>query len=163
MHHRRPNGPGCSRFVSVWPAPGIETAPRLPVAEVDRFDNPSTALALVDALASTPPVHESIVILLDDDHRGSTIMNFDGTVDNESVLHVADAVIERAHFVDDVGAAIIASIRPGGCDELDDVERWLTIDEQLGLFGIELVEWFVIGHSVSCPRALLGDASRWIA
>jgi len=133
------------------------------MAEVDRFEDPSIALALIDALASDPPVHETLAVLLDSDHRGTTIMNFDGTVENDSVLWVADAVTERANRMDDVGAVIIASVRPDGSDELDDVERWLTIDEQLGLVGIELVEWFVIGRSVSCPRALLGDESRWVA
>lgn len=162
MHHRTFRA-ACSRFVSAPAAFGIESAPALPIADVDRFDDPSVALALIDALASHPPVHETIAILLDREHRGSTIMNVDGTVDGDSILRVADAVTERAIRVEEVGAVILASLRPGGSDELDDLERWLTIDEQLGMFGIELVEWFVIGRSVSCPRALFGDDARWIA
>lgn len=163
MHHRRPYRPGCPDSASSLPALGTTATQQLPVAEVDRFDDPSTALTLIDALASNPVVHETIAILLDEDHRGSTVMNFDGTTDNDSVLWVADAVTERAHRSDGVGAVVIASFRPDGSDELDDVERWLTIDEQLGLVGIELVEWFVIGRSISCPRALLGDPPRWVA
>ncbi|MEP1126589.1 MAG: hypothetical protein ABJH68_22110 [Ilumatobacter sp.] len=139
------------------------TGVRLPVADVDAIDDPSLALTLIGELASDPPAHETLVILLDTERRGSTIMIIHGTVDNDSVLHVADHVIERGHRIDHIGAVIIASMRPGGSDELDDIDRWLTIDEQLGLVGIELVEWFVIGRSVSCPRALLGDAPRWAA
>lgn len=163
MNHHRPYRPGCSRFASAWPALSNDAGPQLPVADVDPIDDARTALALIDALASDPPVHETMAILLDREHRGSTIVNFDGTVDHDAVLWVADRVTEMAHRVDDIGAVIIASFRPGGSDELDDVERWLTIDEQLGIVGIELVEWFVIGSAVSCPRSLLGDASRWAA
>jgi hypothetical protein len=163
MNHHHPHRTGCSRFSSPWPALSLDAAVPLPVAEVDPINDAPTALVLIDALASDPPVHETLAILLDREHRGSTIVHFDGTVDNDSVLWVADQVTEIAHRVDDVGAVVIASFRPRGSDELDDVERWLTIDEQLGLVGVELIEWFVIGRSVSCPRSLLGDASRWVA
>ena len=163
MTHHRPYRPVCSRFASPWPALCVTDPPPLPVADVDPITDAVTALALIDAFASNPPVHETLAILLDHEHRGSTIVNVDGTVDNDSVLHVADRVTEIAHRIEDIGAVIIASVRPGGSDELDDVDRWLTIDEQLGLVGVELVEWFVIGRSVSCPRSLLGDPSRWAA
>ncbi len=168
MHHRRPprHRPEsrCRTVVAPWRlVVGAPPGLRLPVADVDTIDDPGLALTLIGELASDPPTHETLAILLDAERRGSTIMNIHGTVDNDSVLHVADHIIERGHRIDDIGAVIIASMRPGGSDELDDVDRWLTIDEQLSLFGIELVEWFVIGRSVSCPRALLGDAPRWAA
>lgn len=159
----RPARHGWSQVATSRLALGIDAGRRLPIADVDTIDDPALALALIGAVASDPPVHETLVILLDAEHRGCTIMNIDATVDNDSVLHVADHIIERGHLIDDVGAVIIASMRPGSGDELDDIDRWLTIDEQLSLVGIELVEWFVIGRSVSCPRALLGEASRWVA
>ena len=163
MNHHRPYRPGCSRFTSPWPALSVDAGPTLPVADVDQIVDARTALALIDALASNPPVHETLAILLDREHRGSTIVNIDDTVDNDSVLRVADLVTEVAHRVDDIGAVIIASFRPSGSDELDDLERWLTIDEQLGLVGVELLEWFVVGRSISCPRSLFGDPARWVA
>lgn len=163
MNHHRPYRPGCSRFASSWPLLGLDPETSLPVARADRIDDASTAQSLIATLASDPPVHETLAILLDREHRGVKVVNVDGTVDNDSVLLVADLVSEMACRIDEIGAVIIASFRPGGSDELDDVERWLTIDEQLGLVGVELVEWFVIGRSVSCPRSLFGDASRWAA
>jgi hypothetical protein len=27
--------------------------------------------------------------------------------------------------------------------------------------GVELVEWFVIGDDIHCPRDLLGESPRW--
>ncbi len=158
MYQRQPT---CSRFVSPWPTLTDGAGPRLPVADIDPITDAPTALALIDALASVPRTHETLAILLDHEHRGTTVVNIDRTLDHDSVLYVADRVTEMAHGVEEIGAVIIASFRPGGSDELDDLERWLTIDEQLGLVGIELVEWFVIGRAVSCPRSLLGDPSRW--
>lgn len=163
MHHHRPFRPGCARFASPFPAAVGGAAPTLPIADVDPIDDAPTALALIDAFTSRPLVHETLAVLLDRERRGSTIINVDGTVDDDSVLWVADHLTEIARHVGDVAAVIIASIRPGGSDQLDDIDRWLTIDEQLGLVGIELVEWFVVGGSVSCPRTLLGDESRWAA
>lgn len=163
MNHHHPHRTRCSRFASPWPALIVGSGPRLPIADIDRIDDERMALALIGALASTPRTHETLAILLDDERRGSKIVNIDGTVDPDSVLHVADLVTEMVHRVDDIGAVIIASFRPGGSDELDDVERWLTIDEQLGVVGVELLEWFVIGRSVSCPRSLFGDPVRWAA
>lgn len=163
MYHQRPNGLRCSRFPTSLFTHPVHDQSALPVAGVDEICDARTALAMFDAVASMPPSHETLLILLDHDRRGSTIVNVDGTVDHDSVLHVADFVTELAHHVAGIGAVIIASYRPGGCDELDDVDRWLTIDEQLSMVGVELVEWFVIAGSVSCPRALLGDPSRWAA
>ena len=135
----------------------------LPLARVDRITNAAAALALIDALTSEPPIYETLVVLLDHQQRGTAVWRLDNTVDNDSVLHTADHVIEVTHQTDHVGGVIIASVRPESSDELDDVDRWLTIDDQLGLVGIELVEWFVIGRSVSRPRALLGEPERWAA
>jgi len=163
MNHHHPFRPGCSRFASSSPAFAADGGPSFPIAEVDAIDDAATALALINEFASRPQAHETLAVLLDREHRGTTILNVDGTVDNDSVLWVADHVTDVAHRVDGVDAVIIASYRPGGSDELDDIDRWLTIDEQLGLVGIELVEWFVIGNAVSCPRSLLGDTSRWAA
>lgn len=163
MFNQRPNGLRCSRFPSPLSIRPVDGEPALPVAGLDAISDARTALAMFDAVASMPPSHETLLILLDHDRCGSTIVNIDGTVDNDSVLHIADFVTELAHHVAGIGGVIIASYRPGGCDELDDVDRWLTIDEQLSTVGVELVEWFVVARSVSCPRALLGDPSRWAA
>ncbi len=161
MIHDRSQRPGCSRFSTRWP-PATQRDPRpLPIAHVDRIEDAATALAMFDAFASDPPIYETLAILLDREHRGSTVVNVAGTVDPDSVLAVADFLTDAAHLNNAIDAAIIASFRPGGSDELDDIDRWLAIDDQLSVVGIELVEWFVIAGSVSCPRSLLGDAPRW--
>ena len=167
MYHRHPYRFGCSRVVATWPAMFATGGPPRPVADAhvghERIDDAATALELIGSVTSDPVVHETLVVLLDAEHRGHKIVNVDRTVEHDSVLGVADLVTEMAYGAEDIGAVIIASIRPDGSDELDDVDRWLTIDEQLAMVGIELVEWFVIGRSVSCPRSLLGDVSRWAA
>lgn len=163
MKHRHAHRPTSQRFTGRSSPSRFDNEPELPVAGVDRIEDAATALMLVDALASDPRSHQTLIVLLDDEHRGFSIVNIPSTVDNDSVLYAADHMAGVAHHLDEIGAVIIASFRPGGSDELDDVERWLTIDEQLNAVGVELIEWFVIGTSVSCPRALLGDAPRWAA
>ncbi len=163
MNHRHAHRPTSRRFTGRSSPHRFNHEPELPRAGVDRIEDAATALMLMDALASTPRSHQTLIVLLDDDHRGFSVINIAGTDDNDSVLHAADHITGVAHHLDEIGAVVIASFRPGGSDELDDVERWLTIDEQLGAVGVELIEWFVIGTSVSCPRALLGDAPRWAA
>ena len=79
---------------------------------------------------------------------------------DDVVLEVAEWLLAAARH-DDVGAVLLASVRPGRGDELDDAERWLTLDELLGAAGVELLEWYVVGRGVSCPRVLVGEPPRW--
>ena len=72
-----------------------------------------------------------------------------------------DRITPQQAGMPDIGAAVIGSVRPHGCTDLDDVERWLDIDEQLAGAGLELIEWYVFGRAVSLPRVLLGEPTRW--
>lgn len=143
--------------------PGLLPHARAPRARVDPITSEPTALALIGLVASVRPAHETVAVLLDHQRRGLDIVSVANTFSPDSVLHVADHVVESAYLRDEVAGAVIASFRPGAGDELDDLERWFTIDEQLGIAGVELVEWFVIGDGVSCPRSLVGEPARWTA
>ncbi len=142
-------------------APACPLAP-MPEAGCTVIDH-DTALALLAHLAPGHHDHAIVVVLLDHQRRGRHVVCVTGTVDPDAVLHVVDRVAAAAVGSPDIGAAIVASYRPHGSDELDDLERWLTIDEEFALSGIELVEWYVFGGSVSRPRALLGEPTRWVA
>ena len=59
---------------------------------------------------------------------------------------------------------IVASSRPDGDVEPDDVHRWLEASDQCRAGGLELVEWFVLGRSgPQRPRELFGEPERWAA
>jgi hypothetical protein len=63
-----------------------------------------------------------------------------------------------------IEAMIVASSRPDGDVEPDDVHRWLEAGDLCRSGGIELIEWFVLGRSgPKCPRELFGEPERWAA
>ena len=134
---------------------------RFPRAGIDPVATPTAAHHLVDAVRARPPRHETVCVLLDQRRSGVGIVSVDGTVEPDSVLDVVDLVVMTAVADDRVDACVVASIRPGGSDDLDDLERWSEMSIRLEEAGVELVEWFVLGTGVSCPRALLGEPSRW--
>lgn len=134
---------------------------RPPLAGVDPICNERVALALIRLVTSPFPVYETIAVLLDHERRGISILSVANTECPDSILTVTDRVVETASRCDEVDGVLIASIRPGAGDELDDLERWFTIDDELERVGVELVEWFVLGTGVSLPRTLVGARSRW--
>ncbi|MFK8026150.1 MAG: hypothetical protein AB8G26_19505 [Ilumatobacter sp.] len=134
----------------------------LPNARIDAVDL-DAALAIIAHQAPPPDRHHTLLLLLDHERRGFGITHVENTVDPEAVIHIMELVAGHAALNPDLGGVIVVSFRPGGSDQLDDVERWLTMDEELGAVGVELVEWFVIGGAVSRPRTLVGEPSRWAA
>lgn len=140
---------------------GTFTSARVPRAHIDPIVTPHSAQLLLDELIARPQRHETVAVLLDHDRRGISIVSVDGTVDPDAVFHVADLLTESVSSSANVGAVILASVRPDGNDELDDLDRWPELSCQLDEVGIELVEWFVVGKGVSCPRTLLGEPHRW--
>lgn len=135
---------------------------RFPHADGEPIDDAAARL-LIESVLAVPRRTETVVVLLDHHRRGRTILNVDRTDRPDAVLGVAEWSIELAGRSPGIGGAIIASVRPVGGDDLDDVERWLELDAQFALAGIELVEWYVYGRSVSRPRVLVGEPERWVA
>ncbi len=135
---------------------------RFPHADGSPIDDASARLLFESALA-VPRRAETVVVLLDHDRRGRAILNVDGTDHPDAVLDVAELAIALANRSPTIGGVLIASVRPAGGDGLDDVERWLDLDEQFAIAGLELVEWYVYGRAVSRPRALFGEPERWVA
>jgi hypothetical protein len=134
---------------------------RLPRAGIDPIDSEQAALSMVWALQSTPARHETIVLPLDDQRHGQRVIVVSGTVEPDSFHDVVEAVGWQCAVRDDVGAVVVASVRPGGGLDEGDVDRWLAASDLLDELGLELLEWFVIGAQVACPRDMLGEPPRW--
>ena len=136
---------------------------RLPRAGVDPIDSEPDARALLDLLITAPLRSETIVLLLDHERRGLGVLMVGGTVPFDAVFDVLDLILSFER--DDIGSVIVASVRPptDGVHDLDerDIDRWIECSAMLEDAGIELVEWFVVGHDVQCPRDLLGEPPRW--
>ncbi|MFV0306557.1 MAG: hypothetical protein ACK5OX_02300 [Desertimonas sp.] len=124
------------------------------------------ALSAVHLAMSTPARPETIVLVLDADRRGHTIVVVDGTADDDAMLEVVDRLAMMLASHREGGALVVATIRPGrGCDHLD-ADRWLEASAIGDQLGIELVEWFVIVAGTTdvtawCPRDLLAEPPRW--
>jgi len=133
---------------------------RLPRARVDTVDDAGARL-LIDSFMARPRRSETIVLLLDHARRGVQVINVTDTHEPDAVHDVVDLAIAKSAGLADIGGVVLASVRPDGRTDLDDVERWLDLDEQLAGAGLELIEWYVFGRSVSLPRVLLGEPTRW--
>lgn len=134
----------------------------VPRAGIDPIRCADDALAVL-ALGA-PYGNDTIFILLDADHRGSSVLVVTDTVDAAALFHVIDVCVAAARRIPEVSAVIIASSRPDGDAELDDVHRWVEASDHCRAGGLLLVEWFVLGRSgPRCPRELLGEPDRWAA
>ena len=143
-------------------------AHRAPHASVDPIDSARDALAVFDLAVRRPLVFETVVLVLDADRRGRTIVIVDGTVEPDSILAVVERMAESIASGGRPGALVVATCRPGGGPEPGDEDRWLEASDIADDLGVELVEWFVISGDVPtvaanawCPRDLLGESPRW--
>ncbi len=133
---------------------------RLPRAGIDPIDDAATALATIAMAIDRPLRHETIVVLLDDARRGRAIVVVSGTEAPDAAIEVVECLTQTEACVD-VGAIVVCSVRPGSDATDADIDRWLEMSEIASLAGVEVLEWFVVGRSISCPRDRLGEAPRW--
>lgn len=120
------------------------------------------ALRLLFLSASHPLQHETLAFLLDPDGRGGVITIVSGTIEADSVLHVAECMVQAARKVEQAAALVLASVRPGGCLLPGDLDRWMEASSLVEEYGITLIDWFIITETgAECPRDLLGEPHRW--
>jgi len=141
---------------------------RAPRGGVDRVAGAADALAVVNMAMSSPGRAETIVLVLDRDHRGRSIAIVDGTDHDDAVLVVVERLSGALAAADAGGALVVATVRLGRGPDPGDADRWLDASDTAERNGIELLEWFVIEIGtvrgepmVSCPRDLLAEAPRW--
>lgn len=112
---------------------------------------------------SDPVQDETLVMLLDDQLCGSTLITITDTRSVEQLFHVAEAMAQVAGGLPDISTVVIASVRREG-STADLLERavWAKLDEIVEASGLVLLEWLVTGPwGVLLPRAIHGDLSRW--
>jgi hypothetical protein len=137
---------------------------RLPRAGVDRISSAETALLMLAMAIQQPLRAETVTLLLDDQRRGIAVAVVSGTHQPDDVLEVVECFTHSATHGGRVGSIIVASVRPQLSDEstiATDVDRWLEMSDIAEEAGVELLEWFVIGGEVTCPRDQLGEPPRW--
>ena len=137
--------------------PSFHAVPRGGIDPIRSADDALAVLAL-----GAPYGHDTIVILLDSDRCGSSVMVVTDTVDADALFRVIDRCVDATEQYPVIDAVILASSRPDGDTEPDDIHRWLEASDQCSAGGLELVEWFVLGRSgPQCPRQRFGEPARW--
>jgi len=139
---------------------------RTPRAGIDRIEAAPAALAVIELAMSHPLEPETVVLVLDAEHRGRTIVVVGGTHLPDAVIEVCERLAVAASIGssggDDGGALVVATVRPAGGPLPGDDERWLEASDITEQVGVELLEWFVIGPGGAfCPRDLLAEPPRW--
>jgi hypothetical protein len=135
---------------------------RTPRALVDPITGEAEALAVIAAAASHPLEHETIAFALDDGRFGSVITVVTNTEDPDCIVSVVEILCAAASADPLLTGMVVASVRPDGATLPGDIDRWLEASEVADSFGIELIEWFVVGPAgAECPRDLIGEPARW--
>ena len=133
----------------------------VPRGGIDPIRSADDALAVL-ALAA-PYGCDTIVILLDAERCGTSVMVVTGTTDPDALFDVIGVCVAAAPDTP-IEAMIVATSRPDGDIVPDDARRWLEASDQCRAGGLELVEWFVLGRSgPERPREMLGEPERWAA
>jgi len=140
------------------PTPSV----RAPRARIDPIRSSAEALALVHLAIQHPLQAETVVFLLDDAGFGDTVIVVSGTEDADSMLSVVDCLATAGSTVPQLTSMVVASVRPHGGMQTDDIDLWLEASDIVHEHGLDLVEWFVIGTAgVECPREVFGEPERW--
>ena len=137
---------------------------RLPRAGIDTISCAETALLTLAMAIQQPLRAETVTLLLDDQRRGIAVAVVSGTHQPDDVLEVVECFTRSAAHGGRVGSIVVASVRPAMTDDATtatDVDRWLEMSDIAEQAGVELLEWFVIGGDVTCPRDRLGEPPRW--
>ena len=142
---------------------GVHRPPR---AGIDPVDSADAALAVIRLAVTRPMRSEVVVLVLDGDRRGRTIVIVDGTVEPDAVVEIVERLADSLVDAEGAAALVVASVRPGGGPLDGDADRWLEASEAAEQAGVELLEWFVISDDLGpptawCPRDLLAEPPRW--
>lgn len=129
--------------------------------------NGAHALRLLAAARSDPARHETLAFLLDADGIGGVVTVISGTEPPDAMLQIVELMCRAGERVPDLCSLVVASVRPdsdvlAGDVLAGDVDRWLEASSIAHGFGLQLLEWYVIGRrGTVCPRDLLGEPERW--
>jgi hypothetical protein len=145
----------CRRTVDLHGASSGSAVPTL-------VDSADAALAVITAAMHHPLQPQVIVLVLDPDLCGHTIVIVDGAVSPDAVIEVVELVAEGSAESTRPATLVVAAVRPHFGALPGDADRWLELCEIAETHGCELLDWFVFSDEVAwCPRDLLAEPPRW--
>jgi hypothetical protein len=119
---------------------------------------PTAALDVILLLASHPPRHEVVCLLLDADHRGRS--SFVVTDAPRDVTDLTASIALVCAELPWVRAVVLACCSPGGGYLPTALEQiaFLESRERFDLIGVELLDWFVLDAGRAASLAEATDA-----
>jgi hypothetical protein len=153
--------------------------PSPPGDERPELRDPLAALDVLTLAVDRPLRPQVVLVLLDDEHRGGSIIVFDTVVPG---ARPDDAVLDITRLVAEAGggpfgaaarqpAVVLASVRPGRSPLVDDSDasRFDELDGILAGAGVTLLDWFLIGdeqctsmgETIGAPWRWKGDEPAW--
>jgi hypothetical protein len=121
---------------------------------------PDDALRVVFTALDEPRRPETIVLLLDDDHRGSVVLLVSDVGEPSEVRQLVALLVEVARTSPTLRAVVLATSRPGGgvMPAGDDEQAFATMRHDLAEAGVELVDWFLVDEDRAGSVAELSGA-----
>jgi hypothetical protein len=128
--------------------------------------SPDDALRVVLAAAAWPPEIETIVLLLDGQHRSATCLVCQGAGYAEQVVALVPILVEAAATAPGLAAVVLASVRPGHGIALapHDEAAFAAMRRDLAAAQVDLLDWFLLdGDLIASVAELTGACWRWSA
>ena len=119
---------------------------RIPRPWLDPICSAADALRVFSLQISKPLCSEVLVMFLDDDGFGGTLVTISGASDPTSLVEIAETMATCAAMHPEIAGIVFATVRPGGGPLIDDDEIWTEVELALDDFDLVLIDWFVIGR-----------------
>jgi DNA repair protein RadC len=140
-------------------------SPSVPPADIP-LRGPEDALRVVLAVASDPPGPETVVLVLDQAHRGITCLACEGATSAGQVAELGALLVVLSEQEPRVGAVVMATARPGEPvgPSPEDEATYFDLRQSLAEVDVDLLDWFLLADGLAVSVAETVDACwRWTA
>ena len=136
-----------------------DPARAVPRAQLDSIIRPDDALAVIALATTVALIDETIVLVLDDTGCSSVVTAVTGTRDPDDVFVVVN-LFATAPQPSLRSSLIVASVRPTLPVDVDDVDRWLRLEQLGNEHHVIIHDWFVIDQlGATRVRDLVGGSA----
>ena len=109
-----------------------------------------------------PLRHETLVMFVDTDGCGISLVTVSDTVEPHQVVDVAETLAMAVSGQSEVRGLVVVSVRPGGGVLPDDDVLWFEAAAAVNLQDKVLIDWLVVGRAgTRSMTEELGVPSRW--
>lgn len=131
----------------------------VPRARLDRIERTADALAVIALAVTQPLVDETIILVLDQDRRGSVVTAITGTRDPDDVFGVVDIFSSALDLVAP-SSLVVASVRPTLPVGTNDDDRWQRLVHRASGPQVHVDEWFIIDARGATSMRVIPHRSR---